>query len=174
MAEGWQRTWVRTALTVLTAAVMVMIYAFSMQDAENSDRTSGWFSRILIRVLIPDYEARSPEEQARIYDETQHVVRKCAHFSEYTLLGFVLRLCLESWFGQKKGRDRTLTAVSWFAGAMYACTDELHQLRIDGRAGQWTDVAIDSGGVLAGVLLGVLVIGAAARRKKGNPDQTEA
>ena len=49
-------------------------------------------------------------------------------------------------------------AASWAAGALYACTDEIHQMQTAGRTGQWTDVMLDSGGVLAGVLAAILVL----------------
>ena len=77
------------------------------------------------------------------------------------LLGISLRLCLESWFG----RRRWLIPGSWGAGTCYAAFDELHQLLVDGRSGQWTDVLIDSAGVLCGVMLitGILAL---VRRKK--------
>ena len=38
---GWQNPWVRAVTTILTVAVMVMIFCFSMEDAENSDKRSG-------------------------------------------------------------------------------------------------------------------------------------
>ena len=162
---GWQRRWVRVLTTLLTLAVMVMIYCFSMQDADNSDRTSGTISMVVIRVLYPDYPEKTPEQQQEIYDSVQHVVRKCAHFSEYALLGFLLRLCFESWFGADgRLRPAMLGVFSFLAGVLYAGSDEMHQIRIDGRSGQWTDVLIDGLGVALGVLLGYLLVRHVARR----------
>ena len=74
------------------------------------------------------------------------------------LLGFLSRLCLESWFGHRMKRNRILALIGFGAGTAYACTDELHQLAIDGRSGQWTDVLVDSSGILAGVTLGTLLV----------------
>lgn len=162
---GWQRRWVRVLTTLLTLAVMVMIFCFSMQDADHSDRTSGTISQAVIRVLYPDYPERTPEEQQEIYDNVQHVVRKCAHFSEYALLGFLLRLCYESWFGP--GNRKRPGLLSLLTGVLYAGTDELHQLLIDGRSGQWGDVLIDSLGVTLGVLLAALLVRQAARKAAG-------
>ena len=162
--SGWQRPWIRWVTTLLTLAVMVMIFCFSMQDAAHSDETSGSVSRFVIRILYRDYPDRTPEEQKEIFDSVQHVVRKCAHFSEYTLLGFLLRLCFESWIGAAVHKRGWLLFSSLLAGAAYACTDELHQVLIDGRSGQWIDVMIDSLGVTLGVLLAGLMIGRIARR----------
>ena len=152
--NSWQRTWVRTVTTVLTASVMVLIFFFSTEDADRSDRTSGVLAERVIDLFYPEYELSTPEQQKEIYDSVQHIVRKAAHFTEYLILGFMLRCCLESWFGRKKW----LIPAAWATGTGYAGTDELHQMLIDGRSGQWSDVLLDSSGVLTGVLLASIVI----------------
>ena len=151
---GLQRTWVRMLLTFLTLAVMMMIFVFSTENAERSDATSGQFSRIVISVIYPEYDGYSAERQKTLFEEVQFSVRKAAHFTEYMVLGLLIRLCLESWFGKRTW----LLPASWAAGTLYACTDEIHQMQIDGRTGQWTDVILDSTGVLAGVLIAVLAL----------------
>ncbi len=164
-----QKTWVRVLTTAMTLAVMVMIFCFSMQQAEKSDATSGWLVNRVIAVIRPDYESISAEEQKSVYDSVQLVVRKCAHFTEFAMLGFSLRLCLESWFGAQNGRGEreekrkmnrsgVLPIAAWLGGTFYAALDEIHQTLVDGRSGQVTDVLIDSAGVAVGVLLGMLLI----------------
>jgi VanZ family protein len=69
------------------------------------------------------------------------VLRKLAHFGEYAVLGLLLVRAL----------GRELLAVA--AGVAYAATDELHQHFVRGRQAAFRDVAIDSAGVLAGLLL---------------------
>ena len=165
--SGWQGTWVRIVTTALTLAVMVMIFCFSMETAEDSDKTSGAVSLQVVRVLHPEYDQM--EEQARkgLFESVQHVVRKCAHFTEYMVLGFAVRLCLESWFGHRMKKYRFLAVIGFAAGTAYACTDEAHQLAIDGRSGQWTDVLVDAGGVLIGVTLGTMLIKSLSRKNSG-------
>ena len=165
---GWQRTWVRVLTTALTICVMAMIFAFSKQDADRSDHTSGFFSCAIISVLYRDYAMQTTDKQQEIYDNVQFVVRKCAHFSEYTLLGFVLRLCLESWFGHRKKKRYSLMLPAFLCGALYAGSDEWHQKLIDGRSGQWTDVLLDSCGVIFGVILGIRLIDMINRQQKGD------
>ena len=157
-ATGWQRSWVRILTTLLTAAVMVMIFAFSTEDAEHSDRTSGLISKRVLSIFHPDYEQLEESRQKILYDDVQHAVRKCAHFTEYTMLGLMLRLCLESWFGSRMKKLSPLALIGFGAGTAYACSDEMHQLAIEGRSGQWTDVLVDGSGVLAGVMLATLLI----------------
>ena len=69
------------------------------------------------------------------------VLRKIAHFCEYAVLGGLLLRAV----------GRELVAVA--AGALYAASDELHQHFVAGRHAAFRDVAIDTAGVLAGVLL---------------------
>ena len=164
--SGLQRIWIRILLTVLTAALMAQIFCFSMETAERSDATSRKYAERVISVLHPDYDRYPEERQQTLLNEVQHVVRKLAHFTEYTALGLLMRLCLMSWFG----RRRTGFAA-WAGGTFYACTDELHQLMTDGRSGQWTDVLIDSSGVLTGVLL--VSLGAALIRRRKKRKETE-
>jgi len=68
------------------------------------------------------------------------VLRKLAHLTEYAALGFFLCRAL--------GRP----ALAILAGALYACTDEIHQSFVTGRHGVWYDVVIDTIGVSIGVL----------------------
>ena len=165
----WQKPWIRILTTILTVGIMIMIFAFSMENAEQSDLRSGVFSRTVISIIHPDYNRMAPEQQKTIYDSIQHLVRKSAHFTEYLLLGFMIRLCLESWFGNRMKKIFALPLIGLAAGTAYACTDEMHQLLIDGRSGQWTDVLVDGSGVLTGVLLGTLFI-RRINRKVNNPD----
>ena len=154
----WQNPWVRAVTTLLTVVVMVLIFCFSMETADQSDRTSGKFSRQVVKVLHPEYEKLEPVQQKTIFDSVQHIVRKCAHFTEYLVLGFILRLCLESWFGHRTKKSGCLTFIGFLTGFAYACSDEVHQLSIEGRSGQWTDVLVDGSGVIIGVLLGILLV----------------
>ncbi len=150
----WQSWVVRIILSVLTLAVMTMIFFFSSEDAAASDRTSGMFSETVIRLLYPDFADYSPDRQAEVYGQVQTLVRKLAHFSEYAVLGFLLRCCILSWIGPGKH----FWIPAWGAGTLYAMTDELHQMLIDGRSGQVQDVLLDSSGVLTGVILASLLL----------------
>lgn len=161
-----QRTWVRILLTALTLAVMVLIFFFSTETAEESDETSGVFTQQMIEMLYPDFDSYSTEEQMTLYESLQYGIRKTAHFTEYAILGFLLRLCIESWFG-KRG---WLLQAAWLGGTLYAVTDELHQLTTDGRSGQWTDVLIDSSGVICGVLVAILILRIVHKRKVSGGD----
>ena len=118
---------------------MIMIFPFSTEDVEHSDRTSGLISSQVMSIIHPEYEQLAETEQKKLYDDIQHAVRKCAHFTEYALLGLMIRLCLESWFGHRVKKSSSLSLAGLCMGILYACSDEFHQLMIEGRSGQWTD-----------------------------------
>ena len=151
---GWQRSWVRALTTVLTLVMMAAIFCFSAEDGDRSNSTSGFVAEIVIPVVAPDYGKLSPRDRLDVYNQVQFVVRKCAHFTEYMILGFLIRCCLESWMGGRKKQGW----FAWILGTAYAGTDEAHQLLVAGRGAQVLDVVIDSCGVWVGVSLANLLI----------------
>ena len=76
------------------------------------------------------------------------ILRKGAHLLEYAILGALLLRAV--------GRE----PAAFLLGVAYAVTDEIHQHFVSGRHASPVDVAIDS----CGVVLGVLVVQLAARR----------
>jgi VanZ family protein len=69
------------------------------------------------------------------------VLRKLAHFAEFGVLGALLFRAL--------GREPAAIAL----GSAYAVTDELHHAFVPGRVGSPLDWAVDTAGVVTGVLL---------------------
>ena len=168
---GWQKTWIRVLTTLLTGALMIMIFCFSTENAIQSDQRSGVISIAIIRIIQPEYQKMDAETQKTVYDEIQHAVRKSAHFTEYMMLGFMIRLCLESWFGSVSRRKCRLGMIGVGAGTAYACTDEAHQMWVEGRMGAWSDVLVDAGGVISGVILGTILIRYTERRSVSKQSQ---
>jgi len=69
------------------------------------------------------------------------ILRKGAHVTEYAILGLLLVRAL--------GRE----LPAFLVGVAYAITDEVHQHFVSGRHSSPIDVAIDSTGILIGVLV---------------------
>ena len=69
------------------------------------------------------------------------VLRKCAHVTEYAVLGALLYRAFE----------REVPALA--AGVAYAASDELHQHFVRGRHASPVDVGIDAVGVALGMIL---------------------
>lgn len=66
---------------------------------------------------------------------------------------------------QTAANPKTLALGAWALATAYAATDEVHQIFVAGRSGMFTDVLLDSAGVLAGVLLGLLIWHIARKRR---------
>ncbi len=73
------------------------------------------------------------------------IIRKAAHMCEYALLSFLFS---NSFYLLKKKKWQIISFILTF---LYACSDEIHQLFIPGRAGMIIDVLIDSSGALLGL-----------------------
>ena len=145
---------VRLILWIAVGIVAGMIFWFSAQDGATSGQLSGGITEKVVEVVEPDYASLPEPEQQTLFDAVQFAVRKSAHFSEYALLGFLLRLLCASYALRRGG------LVAWLCGTGYAATDELHQWFVAARSAMWQDVCLDSSGVFAGVLLatGILAL----------------
>jgi len=152
---------------------MTTIFVFSAMPADESQVQSGHFAWLLIGWLRPDYPTLSPDDQYTILHLYDHIVRKCAHATEYTLLGILVEIALDRSLsrrgqgGERSLRPSLIALCSVAICALYASSDEIHQLFVPGRAGMVGDVAIDTCGAFIGVLVTWIVI-AAARRSRAS------
>ena len=163
-------------LTILTfipvLAIAVMIFLFSSQNAADSNRSSGYIVEVVLNIVSPEHDALSETHQKEQLEKINHFVRKTAHFLEYAMLGFFLLLHISVKLLGSNHKLPFILALSAGVGSLYAVTDELHQLLISGRSGQITDVAIDSLGVAAGIILLLLIIRLSGKYSVlYNPDQ---
>ena len=134
-------------------------YMSSRPAVESSNMSSG-ISTWIAQLLRPDYQNMSPADWTAYLDVVHVVVRKIAHFSEYSILG--IWICTDFFLWKKKDVPETsslrrILLCSWLVGTAYAVSDEFHQIFVEGRSGELLDVLIDSGGVLTGVMLICLV-----------------
>lgn len=120
---------------------MCLIFLFSHQPADQSSQLSGGIARRILKMLQDVMQDASFE-----WDNMEHFIRKNAHFFLYLVLGVLVSRGFN-----KRGRH-----VPWYLMigicAVYAASDEVHQLFIAGRSGQFLDVIIDSCGAAAGIL----------------------
>ena len=136
----------RVAFTVALIACIWFIFSNSMAVATVSSGSSG---RVLawMRIIL-----RHLGHQGLADRLTMHIVRKLAHFCEYTLEGFLLMLCMRVY---SRHPLRHIT-VPMLGGVLTAMADETIQIYSPGRSSQVTDVWLDSAGVLAGILIALV------------------
>lgn len=125
----------RIFIIILIIFWMRMVFGFSSQVSTESSNLSlmvaSWFSDdVYIQTVLEPY------------------IRKIAHFSEYGLGGALFF----SFFATFNIRDEKRILCASLLGLIYASTDEIHQLFVDGRSGQIKDVYIDTLGVITGAL----------------------
>ena len=153
-----------TLLPVL--ALMGMIFVFSSQPAELSNQTSGGIVQLILDLFFPGFEKYDPARQAQITETVVLFVRKGAHFTEYALLGLALLVHIMVW--RKRRRISRPCPLALGIGALYAASDELHQVFVPGRSGELSDVLLDCAGVASGIVLLWLLM--RKRKSRGAPD----
>lgn len=137
----------RKVYLVLVLCVMVLIFCFSAMPGNESSAFSGKITEWVIKIIYKDYSVMPAEQRLGAYKLMEHIVRKCAHFSEYTLLGVLIMLL----FSTYSFRNKRIWAL--LSSACYAVSDEWHQSFIAGRGPMIGDVLIDSAGAAVGILI---------------------
>ena len=137
-------------------AVAVMIFFFSAQQGNDSSKLSGSITDWVLRRIVPGYASMTPAEQRPILRQWGFYVRKLAHFSEFALLGITLVRFFN--YAIERRVWWPILLAAWVAATIYAGTDELHQMFVDGRGPALTDVCIDSAGALTGALITLLIL----------------
>jgi len=138
----------RYLIWILPVLAAILIFCFSAQPGEESSELS---NSVVLKLL--DLLSRwNPSLDTAEFPERMSIpVRKAAHITEYLI--FFLAL-LAAFHVSGFGRFRRI-GNSFLTAFLYACTDEIHQLFVDGRAGRFTDVLIDSSGI---AVLSVILI----------------
>lgn len=143
----------------LLALNLIFIWGNSLLPGEISGAISQW-----VRDLISTFFPGGSDPQ-----EGHGLLRKLAHFTEFTSLG----MCL-CWMISMLGKRPWLSLIGGF---LVACVDETIQRFIPDRGPSLRDVMIDTSGVALGVilLLGGYAILQAKRekRRKTNNEKTD-
>lgn len=132
---------------LLTFLWLGVIFSFSLQPAEVSNDTSMDVLKRIMDIfsywLFGSAEELSPKQ----LDLLHTIIRKCAHFSEFLILG----LLAETALGRMNLKHRIIIGITFCV--LSAAADETLQLFINGRAGRVTDVIIDSAGAAVGIAM---------------------
>lgn len=130
--------------------VAMMIFGFSAQPAAESSAVSqDLTARIVHSVNYRLHMNWTPAEQEEKVAQLEFYVRKAAHFTEYLI--FAMTLSLPLYVYGVRGLRLYLWALA--LTAIYACTDEWHQMFVGGREPRLRDVIIDTCGGLTGLLI---------------------
>lgn len=147
----------------ITIIWMVVIFSFSAREADESAAMSHSVGKEIGRLVIPEFRSWSEDKQEQFAEKIDFPVRKCAHASEYAVLGVLI---LGTAYSFSEDQKKKTVLLSWGLATLYAATDEFHQLFVPGRAGRFTDVLIDSSGALVLSLIVMLVMHSRTMRGK--------
>ncbi|MDY3780882.1 MAG: VanZ family protein [Candidatus Faecousia sp.] len=141
---------------VIYLCLTVLALGFIWGNSAMPGDISGEISGSLFEVLEPMLSSFG--------DKGEFILRKIGHFSEFTMLGFLLS-------GLTRPGKITLSwlPVPLFLGLACACLDETIQIFSPGRFSTLTDVWIDFSGVCLGLLLSLAVY-ALINRHANTPD----
>ena len=135
--------------------LMYIIFQFSAANAAQSSALSDGISAQIILKIDQIFSFGWPSAKQAVYAESLHiVVRKTAHFLEYTLLSFLL---VQSFRKTVCSVKKHAFFFAWLFATLYAATDEIHQLFVPGRSGMVRDVLLDSTGAAFGIAIFALV-----------------
>ena len=143
----------------LTACMMIFAWGHSCFPADLSSMESNWVVNLFWKFFRLFGAQEAPDEQ---------LIRKLAHYSEYTAIGALMLSCA---YSRDRLRPHRFWAFVLGAGLLTAVIDETIQLFVEGRAGMIIDVWIDFGGIVTGslIMLGFYAI-VRRRKKKGDKD----
>ena len=130
--------------------MMCMIFGFSGQDATTNSELSYKVGVKVFTVANETLDKGWTQKQIeRLSRQSQHYIRKTAHFSEYFMLGITVAFPLYV-YGL---RGIWLVICAGGFCIAFAGLDEFHQSFVAGRSPQKRDVVIDSCGVMIGIIL---------------------
>lgn len=162
-----QRIKRRNLFIFITILWACFIFSFSLQPAEISSEMSGGVGRWIVENLFPWYVGRLESMSQEMLDFLHTLLRKCAHFSEYFVLGILSTMTM---FQTKRQHKKTTSLVLC---ALVASVDETIQLFVSGRSGQLSDVLLDSTGALVAIVLTAAIFYMMDRRRRENKPEGE-
>ena len=135
-----KRNWYKYLFIIITFFVIGFIWWNSSKNVEES---SGISQGVLYEIM---------QIFARIgisTDITEHIIRKLAHFTEFTALGILLSIDTVLFLKNMK----QYVWIPLFIGLLVALIDETIQLFPVGRSSSVKDVWLDFSGVIFGTIL---------------------
>lgn len=136
-------------LIILAIIWMGVIFMFSAQVSDESKSSSNKVTSAVVNTVISiKKENISEEKRQKIIEDKTFIVRKSAHFTEYFILGLILILYLQT--KEKLAPKYIILAIIFCV--LYATSDEIHQLFVDGRSCKIMDILIDTCGSSLAIL----------------------
>ncbi len=144
----------RCITAVLIILNMSVIFGFSSEKAETSKDTSKKVTETILEITVKDFDLKPEPQKKALIKKFDGKIRTLAHFSEYTLLGFLFAMH----FSLYKLNALKKASLSVSGCTIYAILDEIHQIYVPGRSFQFSDILTDTFGGLLGTLIILSII----------------
>ena len=135
--------WFKIILLILW---MGLIFSFSNQTGTSSSSLS---TKVLTRIAVTIDKDMTDEEIDEFVDKYSFIIRKVAHLTIYFILGILIYINLKEYMKVTPA----LVIYSIIFCLVYASTDEIHQLLVNGRSGNIYDVILDTCGSTLAILI---------------------
>ena len=129
----------------LLLLVMIAIFCFSSQTADESTEVSNNFTKAIVNFLT--LHKLSDDVLENIAISVDNIVRKAAHFTLYAIMGVICFNALFYTYGKSNKKFWIIAILICF---IYAISDEVHQMFVPGRACMIKDIVIDTLGAIPG------------------------
>lgn len=130
-------------------AIMSAAFGFSAQEGEKSGSVSKKVTSIVTGKSIEEID-RLENEKGDDKVTVNEIIRKCAHFSIYLLMGVFAYLALSLTLNDK---EAAAVAFALAVCLLYAASDEIHQYFSGGRTASAKDVLLDFAGSDIGIFI---------------------
>lgn len=144
-------------LIIISIIWMLIIFKLSSMNSSNSNGKSTNFISIFIEDTLNitnNYGITNSHPNSSKIDKASNLInpplRKVMHASVYFVLAFFLNILLNIIFDHKHYISSIL--ITLFICILFASSDEIHQLFVVGRTGQFIDVIIDTMGAIIGIM----------------------
>lgn len=146
MAKSNHRYVFKIVMTTITAGLIAFAFIHSSMPADVSAEES----ENVLQFLTDFFKLFGIQTEL-----TDYIVRKSAHFTEFSAIGLML---MNTAYAFNKSRPYRFYPHILFVGLLTAVIDETIQLNVVGRSGQVTDVLLDFSGIVFGSLLMLIII----------------
>ena len=132
-----RKVYITVSWALVIACMGVIFWMSSRTASASSEMSNSLIDRILALFGI---------------EFSSFIIRKTAHLLEFTGLAMLTFNAYYTTF------HRAAAPVSFIITVLYAISDEVHQIFVEGRACQLRDVLIDSGGALLGIVASLIIL----------------
>jgi len=141
-------------LLMMIAYYVIIIAMFSGQTAVESTSESHRITGAIYDKIIIYFGKQNEIVKENFINYADYFIRKCAHFGNF----FILSLLITAFVNCFKNSYKKSFFITFSVCFMFAFFDEIHQLFVDGRSCQFTDMLIDSNGSTFGILISYIII----------------